>query len=50
MLRLCAKHKTQMVKIKRSQVINLANPWSKVPEPSDWWVCQYQDCNYEEKA
>lgn len=48
MLKYCPKDKTQMVKIKRGQVVNLANPYSKIPPSSDWLVCQ--NCDHKEKA
>lgn len=47
-MRECPKCKSEMIKIKKSPVVNLANPQSKIPESFDWWVCNH--CNYEEKA
>lgn len=44
----CPKCNSEMVKIKKSPVVNLANLRSKLPESSDWWVCN--NCDHEEKA
>lgn len=44
----CPKCNSEMVKIKRSLVVNLANPQSKLPESSDWWACN--NCGCEEKV
>lgn len=50
MLRTCSKCKGKMIKINKSLVVNLANPASKIPESSEWWICQNENCKNEEKA